>query len=322
MGTPGFGVPALKYLVGRGFPVAAVVTQPDRPQGRKLERTPSEVKQAALALRLDVLQPEKINLPEFVEQLRARRPEAIVVAAFGQILKREILELPAYGCLNLHGSLLPKYRGAAPIQWALANGEPETGVTVQRMVEAVDAGNILAWEKIPVGPEETGPELFARLSGIGGPVLERGLLASARGDLGVPQNPGEATFAPRLTRESGRLDWTRHARELHNRVRAFFPWPGTYAGLKGGRLKILKTRLLDAPAPDGARPGEILAADPELGWQVACGDHSRLRVMEVQAEGGKPMPAWEFGMGHGAAPGLKLSNGEDTHGKQAHYDRG
>jgi methionyl-tRNA formyltransferase len=206
IGTPDFGVSTLRELAARGFPVAAVITRPDKPRDRGQREAVTPVKQAALELGFPVLQPEDINTPDFLKQLAAYQPDVLVVVAFGQILKCEVLDKPLLGCVNLHASLLPKYRGAAPIQWAIARGEKETGVTVQRMAAQVDCGDILVQQQLMIGAEETAPELYARLATLGGPAMAEALenLAASGGKGGRAQDESQATYAPRLTREDGR----------------------------------------------------------------------------------------------------------------------
>lgn len=307
MGTPDFAVPTLRHLAEAGFPVAAVVTQPDRPAGRGYAESQSAVKRAALTLGLTVLQPASVNEPGFLQTLAGYSPDAVVVAAFGQILKPALLGLPPLGCLNLHASLLPKYRGAAPIQWAVARGERETGVTVQRMVLQVDAGDVLAAAATPIGPDETGGELFVRLAELGAPVMARALeaLAAAGGRGGVPQDEARATFAPRLTREDARLDWTWPGAELHNRVRGFSPWPGAQALALGQPLKILRTAVSAEGAADAA-PGTLIRVEDPRGWLVAAGDRTTVWVGQVQSAGKKPMPAAAFSRGRAFGAGARL----------------
>lgn len=308
MGTPDFGVPTLRYLAERGFSLKAVVTQPDKPSGRGYQDAYSAVKQAALELGLPVLQPENVNEPAALETLAGYQPEVMVVAAFGQILKPALLALPRLGCVNLHASLLPKYRGAAPIQWAIAQGETVTGVTVQRMAKRVDAGDILVQKSLTIGSDETAPELFARLSELGAPAVAEALelLQASAGQCGTPQDEAQATFAPRLKREDGRLDWNGSGAEIHNRVRGFNPWPGTYALIRQETVKVLKTGLAAEPAPAGAAPGTVLRIEPEAGWLVAAGRGTAVWVHEVQCAGKKAVSAQAYSCGYHFGAGDRL----------------
>jgi len=314
MGTPDFGVPTLKYLVENNFPVAGVVTQPDRPRGRGYQEAASAVKQAATQLQLQVVQPERVNTPEFLQQLATWNPDCIVVAAFGQILKQPLLDWPRLGCINLHASLLPKYRGASPIQWAIANGETETGVTVQKMALAVDSGDILVQEKTLIGPEETALELFDRLARMGGPAVARAVeqLADPAGNHGVAQDESQATFAPKLTREDGWIDWRWRADAIHNRVRGFYPWPGACTEAGGNTIKIIRTRPAVA-WPQPAEPGTILQSGPDSGWLVAAGESTALQVLDVQGANTKIMSAHAYTCGHPVRVGTVLSSrGQET----------
>lgn len=308
MGTPDFGVPTLRHLSQAGFPVAAVVTGPDKPQGRGYQPVLSPVKLAALELGAPVLQPAQVNEPAVVEQLAGLGADVLVVAAYGQILKAPLLGLPPLGAVNLHASLLPKYRGAAPIQWAIVRGETETGVTVQRMAERVDSGDILVQAKTAIGPDETAAELSARLAGLGGPAMAQALelLAREGGRAGIPQDESLATLAPRLAREDGRLDWTQTAGELHNRVRGLQPWPGAYTEVAGETLKIIATRLSGRRVSPGTPPGSILEVEHKEGWLVAAGRGTTLQVLHVQCENRKQMTAQSFTCGYHVGPGSVL----------------
>lgn len=300
MGTPDFGVPALQHLAKAGFPLVAVITRPDKPKGRGYQEAVSSVKQAALDLKVPLLQPPDVNQPAFLKELRGLGAEVIVVAAFGQILKPDLLQLPPLGCVNLHASLLPKYRGAAPIQWAIARGETETGVTVQKMAEQVDSGDILVQEKISINENETANQLYPRLSHLGGPALVAALeqLAERGLQAGVPQDEQQVTRAPRLAREDGRLDWNWQAEKIHNRVRGFNPWPGTFTEAQGERLKITETvRSKKQVAPD-TPPGSILRVDNQTGWLVAAGGGTTICVLNVQCANAKEMSAQSFTCGY------------------------
>ncbi len=312
MGTPDFGVPSLDYLLSRDYPVLAVVTQPDRAKGRGQKPAFSEVKNFAQAHGLSVLQPENVNSSTFLETLKALAPMVVVVAAFGQLLKQPLLDLPLWGCINLHGSLLPRYRGAAPIQWAIANGEKETGITVQRMALKMDSGPILTQRKVDIGPDDRASEVFDRLAHLGGPALEEALeLLAEQGPMaGVPQDEALATYAPRLTRTDGELDWRQPALVLHDRVRGFYPWPGTYTEANGEKLKILATRPGKSQAPASVKTGTILEVDPDRGWLVATGGNTTLWVLDVQCANSKAMAANAYTCGYRVGAGDVLGRKE------------
>ncbi|MGA3181352.1 MAG: methionyl-tRNA formyltransferase [Verrucomicrobiota bacterium] len=308
MGTGELACASLKALAQPGeFDVVAVVTQPDRPKGRALKLQPSPVKEAALQLGLPVLQPARARDPAFLEQLRPFRPDVIVVAAYGQLLPAAILNLPPLGCLNVHASLLPKYRGAAPIQWAILNDESETGVTIMKIAPTLDTGDILARRITEITPQDTAATLHDRLAGMGAQLLLATLPKCAMGILTAhPQVEAEATYARKITKEDGRLDWTQPARSLWNRVRAFTPWPGAFtfppAESKLGMIKI--RRASPQETPSGA-PGVVLQAG-KPGIEVGCGQGS-LRIEVLQLEGGRAMTAAEFLAGHPLRPGDKLA---------------
>jgi methionyl-tRNA formyltransferase len=277
--------------------IAAVVTQPDRPKGRDLRPQPSAVKLAAAEFGLPILQPGKARDPDFLRQLAELRPDLMVVAAYGQILPQAILDLPGHGCLNIHTSLLPKYRGAAPIQWAIANGDAETGVTLMRMDAGMDTGDILATARTPIRDEDNSATLHDRLAELGAQLLVQSLPGWCDGKLQpVPQDHALATHARKITKEDGRLDWSLDARTLWNRMRAFTPWPGAYTTLPGAdrnpTLKILRADPLTGPCGE---PGTLLDTGP-AGIVVACGTGA-LRLCEVQREGSKPLPAGAFLVG-------------------------
>lgn len=244
MGSPDFAVPALRALSAAKYPITGVITQPDRPAGRGNVLTPPPVKVAALELGLEVCQPEKLRAPEAMQQLRAWNPDLIVVAAFGQILRAEVLTLPRYGCINIHASLLPRHRGAAPIQAAILAGDKETGITIMRMDEGVDTGPMLAWRSIEILPTDTGGSLFEKLSALGSELLLETLPRYLSGELLPQPQPAEgATYAPMLKKEDGLLDFTRPAAELERKIRAFSPWPGAFMRWQGGPLKIHRAHV-------------------------------------------------------------------------------
>jgi len=280
MGTPDFAVPCLERLLRDGHEVLAVFSQPDKPQGRKMALTPPPVKQTALAHGIPVWQPEKLRgNEEVMSLLRGLAPELIVVVAYGRILPQELLELPKYGCINVHASLLPKYRGAAPIQWSILNGERETGVTTMQMDAGIDTGGMLLQEKMPIPEDMTSGELFERLSGMGAETLSSTITLLEQGRL-TPQTQDEAQacYAPVLTKAHSPMDWSRTARELHNQVRGLNPWPGAFTEYASKRLKIHISQV---------------AEEPE-GFSMPCGDGKYLVLLEVQPEGKKRMPGADF----------------------------
>jgi methionyl-tRNA formyltransferase len=297
IGTGDIGLPSLEWLIATTqHELVGVVTQPDKPAGRRLVLTPPQIKVRAQAAGLTVLQPPKIR--HAVEELRALGADAAIVAAYGQLLSPEVLRVPRLGCLNLHASLLPRHRGASPIQAAIREGDVETGMTVMYMDEGLDTGDILLMERTPVLADDTGGRLHDRLAALAPVALERALeLLEAGTAPRVPQDSVLATHCGKLRREDGRLDWSRSAVELERLVRAYHPWPGTFTRLEGGALlKIHRVSVLPVTGATVA-PGEVLAADAKSGLLVQCGD-GWLRVEEVQAEGGRRLPAAEFLRGH------------------------
>lgn len=292
MGTPDFAVGALDSLVAAGHEVAAVITQPDKPKGRKKTLTPPPVKVRALEHGLQVYQPARVREAACIERLKEISPDVIVVAAFGQIIPKEILELPRYGCINVHASLLPKYRGAAPIQWAVIDGEKESGVTLMRMDEGLDTGDMIARTVIPLAEDETGGSLFDRLSEAGAKLLTDTLPLVEQGKVQYEPQPRESPtpYARMMTRELGRIDWNRPAAELERLVRGLNPWPAAYTSLHGKQLKLWKTRIGNAEA-EGS-PGEILEASGGA-LAVRTGD-GVLEILELQLEGKKRMDAEAF----------------------------
>jgi len=291
MGTPGFSVPSLEGLVGSGYPVIAVVTQPDRPRGRGKRPEPSPVKIRAGELGLPVLQPEKVRDESFLSLFRELKPDLVVLVAFGQILPREILETPPSGCVNVHPSLLPRYRGAAPIRWALIRGEEKTGVTILFMSEEVDAGDMILQEEVPVGPEDTYDSLHDRLARTGARLLVEALGKIEGGTAGpIPQDGRKATFAPKLTGDMGHINWNREGREIVNLIRGLSSQPGAYAFIRGKKIKIYRAAW--ERFSTGAKPGTIVAGS-EKGLAVAAGD-GLVYLEDVQLEGKKRMPAKDF----------------------------
>lgn len=297
IGTGDIGLPSLEWLIATTkHELVGVVTQPDKPAGRRLVLTPPQVKVRALAAGLTVLQPPKIR--HAVEELRAFDADAAIVAAYGQLLSPEVLRVPRLGCLNLHASLLPRHRGASPIQAAIREGDAETGMTVMYMDEGLDTGDILLMERTPVLADDTGGRLHDRLAALAPAALERALdLLEAGTAPRVPQDPALATHCGKLRREDGRLDWSRPAVELERLVRAYDPWPGTFTRLANGA--VLKVHRASVAPVSGATaaPGDVLAADAKAGLIVQCGA-GWLRLEEVQAEGGRRLPAADFLRGH------------------------
>ena len=290
LGTPSFAVPTLEAIVAAGHRVLAVFTQPDRPKGRGGELSASPVKQTALRLGLPVYQPERIRRPESVEQLKQLHPEVMVVVGYGQIIPQSIIDIPPKGIINVHASLLPKYRGAAPIQWAIANGETRTGVTTMRIDAGLDTGDMLLKWETEIGPEEDALELGRRLADAGAQLLVRTLRENLTP---VKQNPDEATLAPILKKEDGRIDFRRTAKEVCDRLRGFQPWPGAYTVFRGKNLKVISAR----PA---AEPVTIPAGELEVRGEhlfVGCSGDA-LELLQIQPEGKKPMTAREFITGY------------------------
>ena len=296
MGTPDFSVPALKALVEAGHEVAAVVTQPDRPRGRGKELQMTPVKVQALAYGIPVYQPEKVKDPAFVEILRNLQPEVIVVIAFGQILSRDILDLPPYGCINIHASLLPKYRGAAPIQWAVIDGEKETGVTTMMMDVGLDTGDMLEKTVIPLDPKETGGSLFDKLSQAGGPLILSTLEKLKAGTaVRTPQTDEDSTYAKMLTKSLGQIDWSMEAAAIERLIRGLNPWPSAYTFVHGKTLKIWDADVLKESS-DGAAPGQIIRTDPHS--LIVAGGGALLSIRELQLEGKKRMDVETFLRGY------------------------
>jgi methionyl-tRNA formyltransferase len=299
LGTPDFAVPSLEKTVEAGHEVAAVFTQPDRPKGRGQKEAMSPVKSAALRLSIPVHQPERIRRPEVVEQLRAMKPDAMVVVGYGQIIPQSILDIPPLGIINVHASLLPKYRGAAPIQWAIARGESRTGVTTMRIDAGLDTGDMLLKWETGIGVNETAIELGARLAFAGADLLVK-TLADLPAITPQPQDPAQATLAPILKREDGHVDWKLPAPEILNRVRGFVPWPGAYGFLRGQRFHIWKAITGDAKFA----AGELAVIHRRL--FAGCGDTS-IELLEVQLEGKKRMTATAFLNGNSIDKGEQLA---------------
>lgn len=291
LGTPEFALPSLDMLFQGGHTLA-LFTQPDRPVGRHATLTPPPTKAFALAHNIPVYQFEKIRLPEGVEALRAFAPDLMVTAAFGQLLSAENLAIPKFGCINVHGSLLPKYRGAAPIQWAIINGEAETGITTMMTDIGMDTGDILLVDKIAIDPDETAGDLFEKMAVLGAQTLKKTITALEAGTLARnPQDESQATKCPMLKKEHGKLDFTQSAASVHNRVRGTNPWPGAYALLEGEPLKIHKSHVSDLPI-ENEQIG-ILKGNAKSGLFVRCAD-GWLEILELQATGGKRLAARNY----------------------------
>ena len=303
-GTPRFAVPTLEKLVDDGFRVHLVVTQPDRPKGRGLELVSSPVKESALKLNLPITQPARIKAnDEFRAQLTALKPDAIIVVGYGRIIPQWMLDLPALGNLNLHASLLPKYRGAAPIQWAIANGETVTGVTTMRIDAGLDTGDILLQQDLPISPNDTAETLAPRLASIGANlVVETLRRLQARSVDPRPQDNSQASLAPILKKEDGLVDFSRSGADIFNRIRGFQPWPGAHTKFRGKILQIVKAR----PAADALPPAELHATADRL--RVGCGHNTSLELLEIQLEGKKRSSAGDFVRGYRPHPREKLGS--------------
>lgn len=302
-GTADFAAPSLSALL-EVADVAAVITQPDRPAGRGMRQRPPPVKLLATERGLPVLQPTKVRTASFAEELRAFHADVALVIAYGRILPRAVLDAPRLGCVNVHASLLPRWRGAAPIHWAIVHGDDETGVCLMRMDEGMDTGPVLACERTPIGDGETAGELSKKLSLMAAELVRREFPRYVAGELvETPQDPGRATLAPMMEREHGRVDWTRSAKRVHDLVRGMSPWPGAFTTLDGARVKLHRTHVV---VPEGVRgePGTIVRAEAH-GIEVACGD-GVVAIDELQLEGKRRMSAAELLAGHHWQPGTRL----------------
>ena len=301
-GTPYFAVPTLERLVEAGFKLPLVVTQPDRPRGRGLELIPPPVKQRAVELSLPIAQPERIkNNEEFKTQLTALKPEAIVVVGYGRLIPQWMLDIPPLGNINLHASLLPKYRGAAPIQWAIASGETVTGVTTMKIDAGLDTGDILLQKELPIAATDTAETLAPRLAVVGADLMVETLLGSQDGDIHPrPQDHSRATLAPILRKEDGLIDFSRPAAEIVNRLRGFQPWPGAYTKFRGKNLHLWKAAVSEeyVPSAELKLHGDRLLA--------GCGQNTALEILELQVEGKRRTFAPDFIRGYRVRPGEKL----------------
>ena len=329
-GTPQFAVPTLKFLLTQPeFEIAAVITQPDRPSGRGMKLTASPVKETAVAAGVPVHQPEKIRAPEMQATLGGIAPDCVVIIAYGQIIPARLLPIAKHGWINLHASLLPKYRGAAPINWAIVNGETVSGITTMRIDAGMDTGEMLLQRRLPIGANETAPELAARMSEAGAPLMLETLRGITAGTLsGRAQDAAAATYAPMMKREDARIAWSRTAAEIYNRMRGFAPWPGAFSTLRGKTCQILGRPVESAGAEEeksdlddsgdladtGPTANERQAADGrqepgtihvrQNGLYVSCGGATEMRVLSVKMEGGRAMDAVEY------ARGARLTEGE------------
>ena len=294
MGTPEIAATCLKRVLSDGFEVVGVYTQPDRPKGRGMKMVFSPVKEVALASGIPVFQPENFRADEDVAALAALKPDVIAVVAYGRILPQRVLDIPTCGCINIHASLLPQYRGSAPYQWAVLDGCKETGVSAQHMVREMDAGDVIDVEKTCIGENETAGELLDRLAVLGAKLLSRVLARAASGDAccGCRQRAEDVTFAPMLDKSMCPIDWNKTAQQVHNQVRGLHPWPVATMELKGQKFKVHATRIVEGHG----RPGEILKLT-KTGLVIACGEGA-VEVISLQAEGGKRMAAPDYFRGH------------------------
>jgi len=314
-GTPQFAVPTLQRLLDSTHTVAGVVTQPDRPRGRGHRVTDAPVKALAVERLIPVMQPDRLKPPDVADAMRAWQPDLGVVAAYGRIIPEHLLAIPRLGMINVHASLLPRYRGAAPVHRAVIDGESETGITIMRVVKELDAGAMFARATRPIGPDETSDVVEAALAELGANLLARVVEQIAAGTAREePQDPARATYAPRLTKEEGLIDWSQPSSGIHNRVRGLYPWPHAYTFVDGARLIVLRSRVdpadLEGPRDNEdkapALPGTIVGVTRDA-IQVATGEGGQLAIVEVQPEGRRPMLVRDFLAGHPIRPGAVLS---------------
>lgn len=302
LGTPQFAVPSLQSLVSAGHQVLTVFTQPDRPKGRGNQLAESPVKIAARSLGLAVHQPERIRRPEAVEQLRLLAADLMVVVGYGQIIPQSVIDLPPYGILNVHASLLPKYRGAAPIQWAIANGEKQTGVTIMQIDAGLDTGDMLLKASVEIGPDETAPELSERLASLGADLLIKAIEEIEKGSIRrEKQEDSQSSLAPILKREDGRVNWQRPAQETYNRLRGFDPWPGAHTTFRQQPLAIVRA----APKAHVAAEAGVIKVE-KRNLLVGCGDGTTLALLEVQPSGKKRMSGEAFINGYQPVSGERM----------------
>jgi len=308
MGTPAFAVPSLEMLIEEGYNVAAVVTQPDRPQGRKKVLTPTPVKEAALRHGIPVLQPQRLRNPEAVAELAEYKPDLIVTAAYGQILPKSVLDMPPLGCLNVHGSLLPAYRGGAPIQRSIINGEKVTGITLMYMAEGLDTGDMIARVEVPIEDDDTAGTMFDKLSLAGARLLKEQLPTLVQGKVAAePQDESKATYAPNLTREDEKIDWSKTSRQIYDQIRGLVPYSGGFTLWNGDVFKVWACAKPDKgdQGKGDAEPGTVLEVS-ENGIVVKTGD-GVLTLLTVQPSGKKAMDAAQFARGTSLAPGTVLT---------------
>ncbi len=305
MGTPDFAVGALERLIEDGHEVVLVVTNPDKPKGRSGKMVFSPVKECAVAHNIEVMQPTKVRLPEYVEKLKEYNADVFVVCAFGQILSKEILDMPRLGCINIHASLLPKYRGAAPIQWSILNGDEKTGVTIMQMDEGLDTGNMIIQKEIEIAPDETGESLFDKLSMLGAEMISEVLANEPSGNRyeSTPQGEGDGFYARMLTKEDGLIDWEKPGKEIGNYIRGLYSWPGAYTFLDGVRTKVLKAKFVEGEI-GGYNHGEICAIDKNT-FSVKV-DGGSIEIDYLQYEGKKAMSTHDFMLGRKLSLGQKL----------------
>ncbi len=295
MGTPDIAATCLEKIIADGFQVVGVYTQPDRPKNRGMKLFPSPVKEVALKAGIPVFQPENFREDAAVEELRSLQPDIVAVVAYGRILPQRVLDIPKFGCINIHASLLPKYRGSAPYQWAVLNGEKVTGVTAMYLCREMDAGDMIATSETPIGENETAGELLDRLAVLGAQLLSETLERFTQGPVAAtPQDAVQATYAPMLDKSLCPIDWSKTAQQVHDHVRGLHPWPVATANLAGTDFKIHATRVLDIDTD--AAPGTILALTKQ-GLQVACGQGA-VEILQLQAQGGKRMAAPDYFRGH------------------------
>ena len=293
MGTPDIAATCLKKILADGFDVVGVYTQPDRPKGRGMKLVASPVKEVAVAAGIPVFQPENFREEETVEQLRALQPDICAVVAYGRILPQKVLDVPKYGCINIHASLLPKYRGSAPYQWAVLDGLTETGVTAMYLTREMDAGDIIDVSKTPIGENETAGELLDHLAVLGAELLSRTLTRFESGKVpATPQDAAGVSYAPMLDKSMCPIDWTKTAQQVHNHVRGLHPWPVATMELQGKTFKVHATRVVEG----SGKPGEILSLT-KTGLRIACGEGA-VEIISLQAEGGKRMAAPDYFRGH------------------------
>lgn len=304
MGTPDFAANSLERLIADGHDIVGVFTQPDKPQGRKMKLTPPPVKQLALTHNIPVFQPDTFKNESQLALLQELNPEVIVVVAYGKLLPGYVLDLPKYGCINVHGSLLPKYRGAAPVQWMVLNGETTAGVTTMYMDRGLDTGDILLVSETEVGENETAGELFDRLAAMGADLISETIKRLPEGIERKPQDDGQSTYVSVLDKKMSVVDWSKSAQEVHNLIRGLDPWPVAVTTRGEVRLKLFQSRLTGKTTSLPA--GSVTEADPKTGLFVACGDGQVLQITEIQMVGKKRMPAGDYLRGHGMEPGTVL----------------